>query len=115
MDDDAIGVNQVVRGADLLGNTPDQLLLMDCLGLQPPEYAHLPVVVEASGVKLSKHNRATAIDDGVAQRNLATAFSLLGFDPPQEDVQSMLDWGIRHWDIHRVPKGTTIGGFVALA
>ena len=114
VDDLAIGVNNVVRGADLLDNTAEQLLLMHMLGMEAPAYAHLPVVVEGSGVKLSKHNRATAIDDRWAPHNLAAVLSLLGFDPPLDQVETMLAWAVDEWDIARVPRGAALAGFFAI-
>ena len=114
VDDLATGVNNVVRGADLLDNTAEQLLLMRMLGMEAPTYAHLPVVVEESGVKLSKHNRATAIDNRWATQNLAAVLSLLGLDPPLDQVETMLAWAVDEWDIARVPRGTTLAGFFAI-
>ena len=113
VDDEAAGVTQVVRGADLLDNTHEQLFLMDCLGIDPPAYAHLPVIAEAGGVKLSKHNRATAIEDRQAPLNLAAAMSLIGLHPPLAPVDEMLDWAVGNWDITRIPATATISGFVA--
>ena len=115
VDDLAMGVNNVVRGADLLANTGEQLLLMSWLGVEPPTYAHLPVIVDASGVKLSKHNHATAIDNRLPAHNLATVLSLLGFDPPLDQVETMLAWAVGDWDIARVPRGRDLDGFVAIA
>ncbi|MDE0661875.1 MAG: tRNA glutamyl-Q(34) synthetase GluQRS [Gammaproteobacteria bacterium] len=114
VDDLAMGVNNVVRGADLLDNTAEQLLVMRWLGIEEPNYAHLPVVVEGSGVKLSKHNRATAIDDRWVSHNLAAVLSLLGFDPPLDRAEAMLAWAVGEWDIARVPKGAALAGFFAI-
>ena len=47
VDDDTMGINAVVRGADLLDNTPRQLYLLQRLSRPAPHYAHVPVVVEA--------------------------------------------------------------------
>ena len=114
VDDFAIGVNNVVRGADLLDNTAEQLLLECMLGIEAPSYAHLPVVVEGSGVKLSKHNRATAIDNRWAPHNLAAVLSLLGFDAPLDKVETMLARAVDEWDIARVPRGRALAGFFAI-
>ena len=117
VDDASMGVTHVVRGADLLDNTPRQLLLLRCLGCRAPAYAHIPVLAAASGEKLSKHNAATAINDRAATRNLAAALCLLGMgDPPSAAANppALLDWARRRWRISRLPRGRVLEGFVAL-
>lgn len=91
VDDHAMGVDHVVRGADLMADTPRQLFLMAALGTAPPSYAHIPVIVEASGVKLSKHNRATAINRSFVRQNVGAALTLLGLEPPDENTPTLLD------------------------
>ena len=54
VDDGSVETTQVVRGSDLLDNTPRQLYLMQLLNLEPPSYAHIPTLVSANGQKLSK-------------------------------------------------------------
>ncbi len=115
VDDQAMGVDHVVRGADLIDDTPRQLFLIDALGTVPPSFAHIPVIVEASGVKLSKHNQATAIDRRFARQNIGAALTLLGFDPPDEDVRTILDWAIDHWDVGTVPSNPVVQGFTAIS
>lgn len=116
VDDAAMGVTDVVRGADLLANTPRQVHLAGRLGLAAPTYAHVPVVVDAAGLKLSKHTAATAIDDGYARQNLATVLALLGFDaPPAADVSAMLDWANGGWRMEALPRSEALPGFAALS
>ncbi len=62
VDDAAQGITDVVRGADLLDNTPRQIYLQRALGLPTPRYLHVPLVCNAQGVKLSKQSGAAAID-----------------------------------------------------
>jgi glutamyl-Q tRNA(Asp) synthetase len=62
MDDELQGINQVVRGADLLEATCLHLYLQHLLGLKPPEYLHVPLVRNEKGDKLSKQTGATALD-----------------------------------------------------
>jgi glutamyl-Q tRNA(Asp) synthetase len=66
VDDAQQGVTDVVRGADLLDNTPWQLALQRALRLPTPRYAHLPVVMEPEKGKLSKSRRSLALDPHAA-------------------------------------------------
>lgn len=61
VDDAASGVNQVVRGADLLGSTPRQIYLQRIFGYPIPNYAHLPLVTGPGGTKLSKRDNAVSL------------------------------------------------------
>jgi glutamyl-Q tRNA(Asp) synthetase len=83
VDDVAQGVTDVVRGVDLLDSTTVQAHLQTTLGLPTPRYGHLPVVVNASGQKLSKQTAATPIDDRDAETP-ARVLRLLGADVPAE-------------------------------
>ena len=56
VDDAAAGVNQVVRGRDLLSSTPVQLWLYETLGLPAPAYYHVPMLLAADGRRLSKRD-----------------------------------------------------------
>jgi glutamyl-tRNA synthetase len=67
VDDLAMGITEVVRGADLLGSAPRQVLLADLLGGPAPAFAHVPLVVSADGTRLAK--RA----DGVTLRERRAA------------------------------------------
>ncbi|HEY9723202.1 MAG TPA: tRNA glutamyl-Q(34) synthetase GluQRS [Oscillatoriaceae cyanobacterium] len=61
VDDGAMAINQVVRGADLLGSTPRQIQLQEALGLPRPAYAHVPLVLNAEGERLAKRDQAVSI------------------------------------------------------
>ncbi len=79
-DDIAQGITDVVRGQDLLDSTPRQILLYHALGVQPPRYMHLPIVVNERGEKLSKQTLAPALDESRAAENLRAAASHLDPD-----------------------------------
>jgi glutamyl-Q tRNA(Asp) synthetase len=108
VDDAAQGVTHVVRGADLLDNTPRQIYLQRCLGLEPPEYAHVPVLTEPDDAKLAKSRRSVGLDPGTAVPQLLGAFTQLGLAPPDPlargSIANAWEWGIAHWDIQQVPK-----------
>jgi glutamyl-tRNA synthetase len=61
IDDLAMGVAEVVRGADLLGSTPRQVLLAELLGGSPPRYAHVPLVLAPDGTRLAKRDGGTTL------------------------------------------------------
>ena len=79
--DDALqGVTDVVRGADLLGNTARQIAVQRRLGFATPRYLHVPIARNANGEKLSKQTRAAAIDEGRALPTLLQAWQFLRQD-----------------------------------
>jgi glutamyl-tRNA synthetase len=63
VDDAAMGVTDVVRGADLLPSTARQLLLYRALGLAPPRFAHVPLVVGEDGARLAKRHGALSLGE----------------------------------------------------
>jgi len=77
VDDAEQGVTHVVRGADLLDSTPRQILLQGLLGYPTPEYAHLDVLTDDSGEKLSKQTGAAAVTAENAGTALAEAARFL--------------------------------------
>jgi glutamyl-Q tRNA(Asp) synthetase len=108
IDDAEQGVTHVVRGADLLDNTPRQIHLQQCLGLALPEYAHVPVLTEPDDAKLAKSRRSVGLEAQHALPQLLAVFSLLGLAPPRSlegsTIADAWDWAIAHWDIRQVPK-----------
>ena len=80
VDDAAQGITDVVRGADLLDSTPRQILLQRALGMPTPRYAHLPLVVDGEGRKLSKSLAALPVDAGDPLPALRMAWRALGQD-----------------------------------
>lgn len=100
VDDAFQGITRVVRGTDLLDNTPRQLFLQSLLGLPHPAYAHLPLVVEADGSKLSKSRSSRAIATAPATAALRQALALLRQPVPPTALETPADiqtWAARHW------------------
>ncbi len=108
VDDAAQGVNHVVRGADLLDNTPRQIYLQRLLGFGTPRYAHVPVLTEADDTKLAKSRRSVRADTAAPLAQLLSVFSLLGMQPPAELRSAQLAdawrWGIAAWNKNAVPS-----------
>jgi glutamyl-tRNA synthetase len=63
VDDAAMQMTHVVRGADLLSSTARQILLYRALGLQPPEWLHVPLLLDADGQRLAKRHGATTLGE----------------------------------------------------
>lgn len=107
VDDADQGITQVVRGSDLLDSTPRQIYLQRLLAVPTPEYAHLPVVVNDQGDKLSKQTGAPPLDERHPGPALWKALRFLGQQPPpdlhQEPPVVILDWALAHWRRAAVP------------
>ena len=109
--DDALqGITEVVRGSDLLDNTPRQIYLQGLLDLSTPGYAHLPIAVNRDGQKLSKQTHAPALELSRPQKSLLQVLRFLGQQPPEELTDARLSelwsWAIEHWQLSQVPRIT---------
>lgn len=107
VDDAAQGITDVVRGADLIGSTARQILLQRALGLPTPRYAHLPLLLDAAGRKLSKSERAHPLDPSDPVASLRSAWRMLGQDvaclPDAADVKTLLDQAVANFEPGRIP------------
>jgi glutamyl-Q tRNA(Asp) synthetase len=107
MDDELQGVNQVVRGADLLEATCLHLYLQQLLGFKPPEYLHVPLVRNDNGDKLSKQTGATALDISQVGILLVDALRVLGqpIEPGLErgSAREIVEQAAQSWDFRRIP------------
>ncbi|MBS0311407.1 MAG: tRNA glutamyl-Q(34) synthetase GluQRS [Proteobacteria bacterium] len=107
VDDAFQDITHVVRGADLLWNTPRQMVLQGLLGLPTPVYAHVPLVTNAAGQKLSKQTLAPTLPESGRGAVLAQALVVLGHPSPPElndaGPAELLAWAGTHWRIENVP------------
>ena len=111
LDDAWQGVTEVVRGFDLYDSTPRQVYLQRLLGLPTPRYAHIPVITNALGQKLSKQNRAPPIDDTRAVDNLRLALRFLGQPPPLpacRHVETVIEAAITNWSLDAITRAEGI-------
>ncbi len=105
VDDAAMGVTEVVRGADLLDSTPRQLYLYRLLGLTPPKFYHFPLLLTAQGRRLSKRDADAglgALESASPEEILGKLAYLAGFNPsasPKTARQLLMDFD---WD--KVPR-----------
>ena len=98
VDDADQGITHVVRGADLVDNTPRQILLQRALGFGKPQYLHAQLVLGANGEKLSKQNGAAAVDLSDPAAALAMAARVLGISVDAgSGVAELLAQAVRAW------------------
>ncbi len=108
VDDAEQGVTHIVRGADLLDNTPRQIYLQQRLHLPTPVYAHVPVLTEPDDTKLAKSRRSLRLDPGEALPQLMAVFICSDWPLPRPlsgaGLAEAWSWAIGQWDVQRVPK-----------
>ena len=98
VDDALSGIDQVVRGDDLLSSSPRQAYLAALLGYPAPVYAHVPLVLNAEGKRLAKRDGAVTLAELGAERAFALISGSLGW--PATDIAGLLD----HFDPTRLPR-----------
>tara|TARA_R110001583_G_scaffold35346_1_gene117691 strand:- start:634 stop:1584 length:951 start_codon:yes stop_codon:yes gene_type:complete len=107
-DDIYQNITHVIRGCDLLEPTARQLTLFATLKNKSPYYGHLPLAITEQGYKLSKQNKAPAIDNTNPQPALIAALKFLGQAPDpdlaHEKVHDIISWAIEHWSREKVAK-----------
>lgn len=102
VDDIEMGITHVIRGEDHLSNTPKHIELCQALGATPPKYAHIPLILNRSGGKMSKRDQGASvqqyIDEGYVPEAVANYLCLLGWSPkdnreklPMEEVVSIFE------------------------
>ncbi|RKX81487.1 MAG: glutamate--tRNA ligase [Spirochaetes bacterium] len=83
IDDITMGITHVIRGDDHISNTPKQLLIYKALSADPPEFAHIPMVLGSDGARLSKRHGAKSIleyrDAGFLPKALINYLARLGW------------------------------------
>ncbi len=112
VDDAEQGITDVVRGRDLLDNTPRQALLQAILGLPMPTWLHLPLLLDDDGVKLSKSRQALPIEAAAAPATLSEVLQQLRHPPPAElvgaPVAEQLAWAVGAWQPARLAEGRAL-------
>ena len=108
VDDIDSGINQVVRGADLLSSTARQIYLHACFGQAPPDYIHLPIALGPDEEKLSKRHGNFGLAGEDRGASLLRALTFLGQNVPVEldgaPVSVILDWAVSCFDVKRISR-----------
>ena len=87
VDDLEMGITHVIRGEDHLSNTAKHIALFRAFGVHPPKYAHIPLILNADGTKMSKRDQGASLtsylDDGYLPEAVVNYLSLLGWSPKE--------------------------------
>jgi glutamyl-tRNA synthetase len=108
VDDLAMEVTHVIRGEDHLMNTPKHLQLIEAFGCQPPKYAHIPLILNPDGSKMSKRDAGAAVGDYPRQGFLPQAVMnylvLLGWSPKCDDEIFDIDTLVERFSLEGVNR-----------
>jgi len=85
VDDLEMNITHVIRGEDHLSNTAKHIALFRAFGVEPPQYAHIPLILNPDGTKMSKRDQGASLhsymDEGYAPEAIVNYLSLLGWSP----------------------------------
>jgi len=103
VDDSEMGITHIIRGDDHISNTPKQILFYEAMGLKPPTFAHMPLMMGKDGAKLSKRHGCVAVfeykEQGFLPEALVNYLLLLGWTPKSEKEIISLKDAAREFDI----------------
>jgi glutamyl-tRNA synthetase len=92
IDDYLMSITHVIRGEDHLSNTPRQLLIYKAIGIEPPRFAHLSMIVGSDHSKLSKREGSFSVKDlknqGFLPEGVINYLALLGWSPKGEEIKT---------------------------
>ena len=108
VDDLEMGITHVIRGEDHLSNTPKHLALFEAFGAKPPRYAHIPLILNTNGSKMSKRDEGASIGEYIAQGYLPEAvrnyLCLLGWSPKENREIVPIEEVIEKFDLPQVNR-----------
>jgi glutamyl-tRNA synthetase len=106
IDDLEMGITHVIRGEDHLINTTKHIALFKAFGVPPPHYAHIPLILNADGSKMSKRDRGASLTTYLAEGFLPEAvlnyISLLGWSPKENREKMPLAEIIERFDLPQI-------------
>ena len=109
VDDGLMEISHILRGQEHINNTPRQILILEALGFERPEYAHIPLIMSPRGGKLSKRDPEVIPayeykDQGILPEALVNFLAFIGWNPGDEREIMSMDELIADFDISKVQK-----------
>lgn len=112
IDDYEMKISHVIRGEDHLANTPKQIAIFETLGVQPPQYAHLPLILAPDRSKMSKRYMETSLneykDKGYLKEAIINFLALLGWHSQDDQEIFSAEELIKEFDIKRIQKSGAV-------
>ncbi len=112
VDDIEMKISHVIRGDDHLSNTPKHIELYRALGAEPPRFAHMPLILNHDGSKMSKRDLGssitTYIDDGYLPEGVRNYLCLLGWSPKDDREKLAIDEVVRLFELEKLNHKSAI-------
>ncbi len=109
VDDIEMKISHVIRGEDHLSNTPKHIELYRALGAEPPRFAHIPLIMNKDGSKMSKRDQGASVDYYMKRGFLPAAvrnyLCLLGWSPKDDREKMSIDEIVKIFDLKNVVRG----------
>jgi glutamyl-tRNA synthetase len=106
VDDLEMGITHVIRGEDHLSNTPKHIALFRAFNVEPPKYAHIPLILNQDGTKMSKRETGAALshymESGYAPEAVVNYLCLLGWSPKNNREKMPLAEIIEAFDLPQI-------------
>ena len=108
VDDALMEISHVIRGEDHISNTPKQIAIYGALGFKVPKFAHVPLIMDEEGGRMSKRTGATAVTEyrrmGFLPEALVNYLMLLGWSPGGDQEVITLPSAIKKFSIKKINK-----------
>jgi glutamyl-tRNA synthetase len=106
VDDLDMGITHVIRGEDHLSNTAKHIALFKAFGVEPPKYAHIPLILNIDGTKMSKRDKgaslSTYMEEGYAPEAVVNYLCLLGWSPKHNREKVSMQEVIELFDLPQI-------------
>jgi glutamyl-tRNA synthetase len=106
IDDLEMNITHVIRGEDHLSNTAKHIALFGAFGVAPPKYAHIPLILNIDGTKMSKRDQgaslAAYVDEGYAPEAVVNYLCLLGWSPKQNREKMPISEVVETFDLPQI-------------
>jgi glutamyl-tRNA synthetase len=108
IDDIEMDITHVIRGEDHVSNTAKHIALFKAFGVEPPKYAHIPLILNSDGSKMSKRDRGASLDtytkEGFLPEALNNYLCLLGWSPKDNREKLPMAEIIEKFDLPQIHR-----------